>query len=358
MIDRMCRVLGPLFVLLACLMAATPGHAMLASPVGAVATNKLWDQYKTAFVKPDGRVVDNVNGGISHSEGQGYGMVLAIAHNDRKTFERMFKFAETQLAVRTDSLYAWRYDARETPAVKDRNNASDGDLLIAWALLEAGKAGWGDFYYAKGLAILEDLKPLVREVPGLGLVLLPGSVGFIDDYGNQTLNPAYWVYPALERIFLLTNEPIWLRLAASGRHIKAQFAAQPHGLVPDWVVVSQSANAGYSRAMSSAFGYEAIRVPLYVLWSAKPDRDLAVSMVDKASGTGGDRMKLIELRSGQTKDAFRDPGYGAINALAHCAGEKTAIPRKLLAELDQNYYPATLQMLSLLAVNMRYPECL
>ena len=44
---------------------------------------------------PDGRVVDNVNGGISHPESQGYGMLLAIAAGDRDTFERIWSFTSS-----------------------------------------------------------------------------------------------------------------------------------------------------------------------------------------------------------------------------------------------------------------------
>ena len=38
-----------------------------------------WRIFKQRFLAADGRIVDDGNGGISHSEGQGYGMVLAEA---------------------------------------------------------------------------------------------------------------------------------------------------------------------------------------------------------------------------------------------------------------------------------------
>ena len=37
-----------------------------------------WAAYRDRFVLADGRVVDDGNGGISHSEGQGYGLLLAV----------------------------------------------------------------------------------------------------------------------------------------------------------------------------------------------------------------------------------------------------------------------------------------
>lgn len=53
---------------------------------GALKTPAFWQSYKARFVTAQGRVVDTGNGNISHSEGQGYGMLLAVAANDRETF--------------------------------------------------------------------------------------------------------------------------------------------------------------------------------------------------------------------------------------------------------------------------------
>ena len=38
-----------------------------------------WAAYKTRFFQPEGRIVDTGNGGVSHSEGQGYGLLLAAS---------------------------------------------------------------------------------------------------------------------------------------------------------------------------------------------------------------------------------------------------------------------------------------
>ncbi len=62
------RVMIPILALLAAfhitIASAAPGPATLLADG--------WRQYKERFVTSDGRVVDNANGGISHSEGQGY----------------------------------------------------------------------------------------------------------------------------------------------------------------------------------------------------------------------------------------------------------------------------------------------
>jgi endoglucanase len=86
-----------------------------------------WEAYRSRFVEDNGRVVDTANGNISHSEGQGYGLLLALAAADRRSFEQIWNFTFTELLIRDDGLAAWKWDPNGKPRVTDRNNASDGD---------------------------------------------------------------------------------------------------------------------------------------------------------------------------------------------------------------------------------------
>jgi endoglucanase len=99
-----------------------------------------WEAYRSRFVEDNGRVVDTANGNISHSEGQGYGLLLALAAADRRSFEQIWTFTFTELLIRDDGLAVWKWDPASKPRVTDRNNASDGDILIAYALAKAGTA--------------------------------------------------------------------------------------------------------------------------------------------------------------------------------------------------------------------------
>lgn len=352
---RTFTLLGGLIAFAVSALATAPA----ASPTNALSGMPIWQDYKAAFVRPDGRVVDNVNGGISHSEGQGYGMVLALAAGDRQTFARMFAFARHKLAVRDDALFAWRYDGRASPPVPDRNNASDGDLLIAWALLEAAAAGWGDHYQRMGKAILADLKPLIVADTPFGTVILPGEHGFVDDDGNITINPSYWVYPALERLHALTGDQVWSELGKSGASKQRVMTSEFSGLVPDWLTIhTDRGTAGISKTMSPNFGYEAIRVPLYSLWSTTIANDDAANIVQSAKRGSTGRVQLVDLSNGGVFDAFVDPGYAAIAHLSACATGGHKLPENVKTDVDTNYYPATLQMLTLVAVKTRYPQCM
>src|SRR3546814_3145959 len=69
-------------ILTALAFALTTGCARARPSDGLMLDPTLWQGYKTRFLTPEGRIVDNGNGGVSHSEGQGYGMALAQAAGD------------------------------------------------------------------------------------------------------------------------------------------------------------------------------------------------------------------------------------------------------------------------------------
>ena len=94
----------------------TPAHAEPLPPLGgSLRAPGLWMAYKAAFVSDGGRVVDNANGNVSHSEGQGYGMLLAVAADDRETFDESGDWTRSQLMLRDDGLAAWRWGPMRAP---------------------------------------------------------------------------------------------------------------------------------------------------------------------------------------------------------------------------------------------------
>ena len=87
-------------------------HAKVAPLKGIIAGDTMWQSYKDRFVDKSGRVIDNGNKKISHSEGQGFSMLLALAADDPKTFERIWAFTREHMMVRKDNLVAWRWSPR------------------------------------------------------------------------------------------------------------------------------------------------------------------------------------------------------------------------------------------------------
>lgn len=226
-----------------------------------------WQSYKECFLHPDGRILDTGNGDISHSEGQGYGMILATAADDTATFHRLWHWTQENLQIRgEDDLLAWRWEPG-SPHVSDTNNASDGDLLVAWALLRAAAIWQRPDYRAQAERLLTDLAEHAVKPGEQGPVLLPAAFGFELDEGYE-LNLAYWVYPALLHAAWIQPEGPWKALYHHGLELTQASLRGPHSLPPDWIGYSpESGRVELSERHDPVFGFEAIRMPLYQCWA-------------------------------------------------------------------------------------------
>ncbi|MEE6801676.1 glycosyl hydrolase family 8, partial [Escherichia coli O8:H10] len=72
-----------------------------------------WDTYKSRFLMPDGRIVDTGNKNVSHTEGQGFAMLMAVANDDRASFDKMWAWTEKTLKNKDSGLFYWRYNPVE-----------------------------------------------------------------------------------------------------------------------------------------------------------------------------------------------------------------------------------------------------
>jgi len=178
-----------------------------------------WSAFRQRFLMSDGRIVDNGNGSVSHSEGQGYGLLLAAAANDKEAFDRIWSWTRTTLGVRGDGLFAWRFDPNGTPTVADLNNASDGDILIAWALYRAAKR-WNESAYADASQNIRAalLRLMIRPIGKLN-VLLPGEHGF-DTADGVVYNPSYYIWPALDAFRREDGHELWDALIEDGQRLQ------------------------------------------------------------------------------------------------------------------------------------------
>lgn len=328
---------------------------------GMLPNKEGWRAYKGRFVTETGRVVDTANGQISHSEGQGYGMLLAVAADDRAGFERIWGWTRANLFVRNDQLAAWRWEPEKRPAVADMNNASDGDLLIAWALTEAAEA-WGDVSYrvaARRIAV-EIGRKLILLKTAHGTLLLPGINGFSADdrQDGPVLNLSYYVFPAFARLPLVAPEFDWAGLGRAGLRLieKARFG--PAKLPSDWITL-KGGEPQPADGFPAQFSYNAIRIPLYLAWAGFDQPRNHAGFLAVWEQRKRRALPLIELAQGQPSVWLEERGYEALPALSACASKAAPFPRHLRnPQGAEHYYPATLHLLALTAAAMRYPSCL
>lgn len=318
-----------------------------------------WLVYRHNFLTEEGRVVDNRAGGISHSESQGYGMLMAEAADDRDSFDRIWQWTKANLFVREDGLAAWRWDPTQMPPITDRNNATDGDLLIAWALMRAGKR-WGDADLQREARRISDAIIARAAIDTAhGLVMLPGVQGFgeKDQADGPVVNMAYWIFPAIVDLGRLSNRFPSAALMDSGVRLLREARFGPARLPADWVSLSgetpRPAN-GYP----SQFGYDAIRIPLYLAWYSRDYPDILEVFAAHWKQFGQASMSVVELATATRLAPMPGPGYQAVAGLVECSlGRRPDVA--LLSDFSsQDYYPATLHVLSLMAIAERYPTCL
>ena len=329
-VDRRKFSLGLVLALTAACSTGVQGRA---EPAGG-----WWRLYKQRFLDRSGRIFDTGNGGISHSEGQGYGMVLAALSNDPAAFAAMARWTEATLAVPGDELYAWRYDPRQPNPVSDPNNATDGDMLIAWALALAGKS-WNNSAYLERsnqlrAAILRDC---VVERFGRQL-LLPGRLGFASP-SEVKVNPSYYIWPALDAFARLDGAGTWGGVIVSGEALLRQARFGPLHLPCDWVSLTGPSAVAPARDKPPRFGFDAIRIPLYAHMGGRAA--LAGDCVNWWRSVMAQRRPIpawIDVVTGEEAPYAVSNGGAAI--VARLTGSAAPI------QLDNDYFAASLQMLS------------
>lgn len=235
-----------------------------------------WDTFKQNLIDKDSRVIDGSSDAMkTTSEGQTYALFFSLVANDQATFDKLLNWSENNLAKGdlTASLPSWELGKKEDASlsVLDENSASDADLWMAYTLGEAGRL-WGERRYI-ALSSLLASRILANEtlnVPGLGLVLLPGATGFTPTPTTVRLNPSYLPMQLLRWFTAHSNDPRWTSLLKSSLQVIVKSA--PNGYAPDWTIYDYSSEfMPDSDPKTSDIGsYDAIRV---YLWAGMLNQD-------------------------------------------------------------------------------------
>jgi endoglucanase len=329
--------------------AALLAACLLIACTAARAADGDWEVFRKAFIDADGRVVDTGQGRISHSEGQGFAMVLATHHDDREAFERLWKWTKEHLQVRDDALLAWRWEPER--GTTDRNNASDADVLVAWALLRGGERWRAPAFTEEGRRLARDIRLKLLRRGTHGLVLLPGLEGF-DKPDGLTVNLSYWVFPAFPVLQRADPAPEWDELARNGLAMLQYSYFGRWRLPPDWLKLGERvapADTGGAR-----FGYDAVRIPVYLLWSGR-DTPALLRPYRDFWGTF-DGSKVLPAFTNLRDDSVDSHGAGAgIRAVALAVADHPNARAERLPPLagEGSYYQAALLLLCKAALRER-----
>jgi endoglucanase len=309
-----------------------------------------WGAYRDRFVTGDGRVIDTGNKSVSHTEGQGWAMLFAETANDRPSFDTIWGWTATHLAQPGTALFAWRWDpADPQKPVADTNNASDGDTLIAWALLRAAERWHEPKYRAAARPIVGDIRDRLLAAVARHLVLLPGRDGFIRPDGSIVVNPSYYIYPAFRELERTAPGYQWRRLRSDGLMLldKAQFG--PWHLPCEWVSVDPDGGVVPTPGLPPQFGFAAIRVPLYLIWSRNATASrLAPYLAFWASFADKPIAAWTDVSDGKVAPFAAPTGMQAIIQLVREWRRPNPTPLPVIGDHD-DYYSASLILLSRIA---------
>lgn len=332
--------------------------ALMAAPARAEAPSDAfrlrWLGFRERFVTPEGRVVDTGNQHISHSEGQGWAMLCAVRAEDRAAFGRLHAWSMRVLKRPGDELFSWRF--RPGVGVDDPNNATDGDLFIAWALLEAGER-WGVAdWKAQGAAMARDILRLLVRPAGEHLALLPAVRGF-DRPGQLVLNPSYYAFPALRALALAAPDPAWLQLVVDGLSLLRRGRFGRWRLPPDWLAVQRlDGRLSPASGWPARFSYDAVRVPLYLAWAGMYEEP---GVTGPAAFWGEHPRRALpawtDLSSNNLSPYPASPGIEAIAQLSRAVSGMNPILSAHSRAMSgpQDYYSSILGLLVALATGER-----
>ncbi|MGE5255993.1 MAG: glycosyl hydrolase family 8 [Hyphomicrobiales bacterium] len=318
-----------------------------------VASAMDWKAYQQAFVSGDGRVVDFFQNSISHSEGQGYGLLLALMNGDRPAFERMVKWTTDNLQVRRDALFAWSWGQRPNGEwnVIDYNNASDGDILIAFALLKAADR-WGHPPFGEAARrILRDVRAHLTVSPQDYQLIAPAYFGF-NGQSSNIFNTGYLVLPAFAEFARVDDEAYWKRILRDSQRLLEKAAFSSFKLPADWVAL-ENGQVIIAASRSAFFGFEAIRVPLYLVWQGAGDRLRSFSAYLDFIERAGYLPSRVNLIDGSMSGHEAPAGFHAVMGLCAERLGRAALAQKLFQEAGsrlsrepKDYYSNSLFLLA------------
>lgn len=321
----------------------------------ALSFNEKWEYYKKSFISHDGRVIDFQNNSISHSEGQGYGMLLSVIFNDLETFEKIWEWTKNNLKVRkTDSLLAWSWGKHISGkwTILDYNNATDGDILVAYSLCLAYKKWEKPEYLEDAKEIIKDIKKLLIIKNNEKFYLLPGYFGFYkEDF--LILNPSYYVLPAFKAFSDCEDKDFWNKFYEESLDFLINLNFGNFNIPADWVIVKDGKSSVFSEKDES-FGIEAMRIILYSsMTNDKPILNKFSEYLKFIEKIGYVPMKVNLKTNTSTQEEGAAFQYFIVSLLAEKIGKRELAEKlkerghKKLEEEKQNYYSYTLSLISM-----------
>ena len=313
-----------------------------ATPASRTAT-AIGDDFLADWVDADGRVVRRDQGDDTVSEGQAYGLLVAVAVGDEQRFDSIWRWTRENL-VRDDGLLAWRW---ADGAVVDDMPASDADVDAARALVLAGEAFDEPSYTRAGVDLGSEVLDRMTVSTDVGRVLLPGP--WAAGAGPWSYNPSYASPAAFDLLGDASGDPRWAELETGSRAVTTA-VLDSTALPSDWAQVRQDGSvvplpSADGSSGTVQYSYDAARLVLRFAESCRPD-DVALAARTASVLQRYDELPMQLDLGGQSAGADQSPlAYVARAAAEASAGQRGAAAADLaradaLAQTTPTYYGA------------------
>lgn len=296
-----------------------------------------WDDFAGRFVQADGRVIDLTFERKSTSEGQSYALFFALVANRRGHFDRILSWTSDNLAAGQlgDKLPGWHWGLREDGSwgVKDPNSASDADLWIAYALLEAARLWKAPEYARTAHRLLTQIRQheIAQAGGAAGPVLLPAVHGFRLDAGRLRVDPSY--LPGFLLRYLAEVDPQGPWQAVWDGYVRMAPCIFSAGVAPDLFVLDATGAVLPDTEREPSGSYDAIRVYLWAGMSGPNSQPLLPLLKPYAELIGqlGAPPEKVDPRTGAAIASSYSPiGYaGAVLPFLQALGDRKTLAQQL-----------------------------
>ena len=263
-----------------------------------------------------GRVVRRDQGSDTVSEGQAYGMLIALSLKDEKSFDSLWRWTEKNLQKR-DGLLAWRW---QKGTVVDGTPASDADLDVARALVIAGKQFGRSDLRSAGTRLATAIADTLTVQTSLGRILLPGPWAATNPH---SYNPSYASPVSFQVLGDATGDPRWAELAAGSRAVTNKLL-DVAALPSDWAQVNDDGTVAVIPGPTGTsgevtYGYDAARTAIRFAESCSP-ADVAISARISPTLARSTELAAVLDLGGSAKTNDKSPLAYAARAAASAAG--------------------------------------
>ena len=325
----------------------------------SITVEQVWHDYKDRFIEDSGRIRDPHNHNITHTEAIGYTLYFAYKMNDNKTFRKVFDWGRDNIKLNRYELPGWKWGENSKKncwCMLDMTSATDANLWIAYSLLLMYEKTGDDEYHTLADEIISAIKKhqIVYAKNNMPY-LLPYEKELIAD-DEWKLNPSYLIFEIFEYFYKYDRDEVWKKLLDSSKMVikRARFSAL--SLNPDWVIYEPYSNKFKLDPKYQNFGFDAIRVPLYILrshFSVKEKKELLLPYKYYINMMKTQPLGSVKLKDGEISIYDLSFGHLAIyKYLARFYGYDSSLFNKKLQyrirQYNEDYYSYSLYLLTVL----------